>query len=872
MEIWDRYCQDVKSGKISACLLILQAVERFEAFKKRKDVIFDEGVVKDCIDFFATMKHFLGKSANKPFILSPWQTFVIAAIFGLKWKKTGFRVCTEAYIQIARKAGKDAFMAGICLFLLTIEGEAAPEIVCAANSTDQARILFKYVSEFAKSIDPKENVISQYKNYVETKANNGIIKVISSDASRADGMNLSAFCLDEYHEARDRRMYDVLKSSQGMREQPLAIIITTAGFNLDGPCHDMYELAIEVLSGTKKMDNFWPFVYQLDPEDDWRDPKNFEKCQPNLGVTVTEEFMQGEVNKAKVDATALTGVLTKTFNRWVQAQVTWIPQEIIARNMDKIDIEEYRGRDCIIGCDLSTVSDFSSISVFWPPYDKTEKYAFKTWTFIPNETYKNHPNKVLYQKFVQEGSMIITDGNVTDYDFILHKIYEISQVCNIHAIYLDKWNATQFQISTTNAGYNVIEFSQAVGNYNACTKEFERLTRENQVRIDKSANILWQFGNVFLKGDINGNCLDIKTIVPTPYGDKTMEELEIGDYVYNADGKPTKIIDATPIINGKKCYKVTLQNGDEIIASENHRWWVNVGKDKYDFRTSEWIANHLKTKQGHNHLHVPLSKAVEKSQKEFLIDPYILGLWLGDGTSSSASFTVHKDDAEMYNYVKDIYGEPSIHSKEGENWEGLTFTGKTLYRQLVELNLLNNKHIPSQYFEGSKEQRLSLVQGLMDTDGSCNKKNQQCAFSQKRRDIVDGLAKLLDSLGIRHSKVIARKVKDKIYYHLNFYTDIPVFKLKRKLDVQKKYTPSRRYYNNPILSIEEIPSVPVKCIEVEDDRHLFLVGEHHTIIGNCKPSKESNNKKIDSVISMTTALGGWLKEGGNISDMEIFVF
>jgi phage terminase large subunit-like protein len=413
-------------------------------------------------------------------------------------------VCNEVYIQVARKAGKDAFIAAIALYMLIADGENAPEIACLANSREQGRILFNYITKFAHSLDPQNEKIKPYRNYINFPSNDGVVKVFSADASKLDGLNASVAVIDEFHEARDRKLYDVMKSSQGMREQPLMVIITTAGFNLDGPCHDMYELGIQILAGVKEMDNLFYFIFELDVEDDWTDPKNFIKCQPNLGVTVTEDFMIAEVNKAQVDSTALTGVLTKTLNKWVQSKVTWIPQTVIANLMRPIDMEEFRGKNVIAAADLSSVGDLTSLSIMLPP-DDTCKYMFKTWTFLPEDSIVNHPNRALYEKFVQEGSMITTPGNVCDYDFILHKIWEINQICPIAALYVDRWNATQFQISATEAGFNVQEFSQAVGNYNAATKEFERLARAGEMIIDKNANVLWQFGNACLKGDINGN-------------------------------------------------------------------------------------------------------------------------------------------------------------------------------------------------------------------------------------------------------------------------------------------------------------------------------------------------------------------------------
>lgn len=505
MKGYEKYINDVKSGKIVTGLYIKQAVERFCHFRERADIFFDAEIVDKAEFFISKIHHFLGKSAGKPFLLEPWQSFILACIFGLKWKATGFRVCNEAYIQVARKAGKDAFMAAISLYMLIVDGEQAPEIACLANSREQAHLLFDYIQKFGHSLDPSGTVIKPYRNYIKFPANNGIVKVFSADASKLDGLNVNLFCIDEFHEAKDRKLYDVMKSSQGMREQPLGVIITTAGFNLEGPCHDMFELAVQVLAGVKEMDNFFPFIWALDEDDEWTDPENFIKCQPNLGVTVTKEFMQGEVNKALVDSTAMSGVLTKTFNKWVQSKITWIPQTVIANLMKPLDLEFFRGKNVIMGCDFSSVNDLTSISILLPPDGDDKKYYFKSWVFLPEETINGHPNRALYQKFVEEGEIIMTDGNVVDQDFIIAKIGEISRVCNITAIYLDKWNSVQTQITLGELGYNVNEFSQAVGNYNGCTKEFERLARQGDMVIDKSRCTLWQFGNVFLKQDHNGN-------------------------------------------------------------------------------------------------------------------------------------------------------------------------------------------------------------------------------------------------------------------------------------------------------------------------------------------------------------------------------
>ena len=503
MKGYEQYIDDVINNRIVVCQNIRLAVERFLSMKERDDIFFDANVVDEAIDFIGQMKHFLGKSAGRNFHLENWQQFILCNLLGLKWKSTGLRVCRETYIQIARKAGKDAFMAALSLYMLIADGEAAPEIACLANSRDQARILFSYITNFAQTLDPKGKMLKYFRNYVSFPLTNGMAKVYSSDSSKLDGLNISLAVVDEYHEAKDRKIYDVMKSSMGMREQPLMVIITTAGFNLESPCHDFYELSVEILHKVKNDDTFFPFLFTLDEGDDWQDEKNFIKVQPNLGVTVTSDFMRGEVLKAKNDATAEVGVKTKTFNMWCQSFNVWIPMEQIAQCMTPVNIEDFRGKLCYIGVDLSTVSDFSSMSVMIPVDDK---FYFKTYCFLPEDSLKNHPQKELYLKFIQEGTMIITPGNVTDYDYITNLINAINQVLDIEGVYYDKWNATQFAIKCTELGYNMCPFSQGTGNFNNPTKEMERLVKCGKAIIDRSSCVLWQFGNVTLKIDYVGNC------------------------------------------------------------------------------------------------------------------------------------------------------------------------------------------------------------------------------------------------------------------------------------------------------------------------------------------------------------------------------
>lgn len=507
MKGYDNYVKGVLSNKIIAGTLIKQACERFENFKKRDDIYFDEECVDEAITFISTIKHFLGKSAGKKFFLEPWQQFLLANIIGLKYKSTGYRVCRETYIQVARKAGKDAFMAALALYMMIVDGEASPQIACLANTREQARILFEYIDTFSKELDKGGRLIKHYRNYISMPLNNGNVKVYSSDAGSLDGLNVSMGVIDEFHEQKDRKLFDVIKSSMGMRTQPLMVIITTAGFNLESPCHDMYKLGVEILGGVKEDDTFFPFIFQLDADDDIDDPNNWVKCQPNIEITVSEEFMAAELKKMKNDITAEVGIKTKTFNMWCSSAMVWIQPESIVRCMKDISLEDYIGYTGVIGVDLGSVNDLTAVSLMIPT---AEGRVFFNWCFLPQDSYENSPNKALYEKFIAEGSLYLTPGNCCDYDYISKKIQDINNIIPVTEIFYDRYNSTQWVIQMTEQGFNLTPFSQSIGNYNTCTKEFQRLVATGEAIIQKSSNFVWQITCTSIKEDHNGNQKPIK--------------------------------------------------------------------------------------------------------------------------------------------------------------------------------------------------------------------------------------------------------------------------------------------------------------------------------------------------------------------------
>ena len=496
------YAQGVTEGTVVCGKFIKLAAERFFNFMEDDRYEFREDKANEVIEFFSILQHFTGRHAGKPFILQPWQQFVIAAIYGFYVKETGERLTKYVYIEISRKNGKTAFAAGLCLFHLIADGEMDAEVDLAANSKDQAKIAFKFCSQFAKGIDPKGKDLVSFRDKVKFEKMLSLLQVFAADDSKLDGFNASMYLIDEYHAAKNTGLKDVLQSSQGMRDNPMAIIITTAGFDKLGPCYQYREMCTEVLSGLKENDSLFAAIYSLDEGDDWRDPNNWAKSNPNLGITVKPQYLQTQVQSAKNTKSEEVGIKTKNFNIWCDSETVWIPEHYILQASANLDFEQFRNMDCYAGIDLSSTSDLTCASFMIPTENK---YYFKTLYYLPEAALQEKRFKDLYGEWRRQGLITITPGNVTDYDYILNDLMKIRDIVYIQKIAYDAWNATQFVINAEERGLPMEPFSQTLGNFNRPTKELERLLLSGKAVIDNNLINRHCFRNVIMARDKSGN-------------------------------------------------------------------------------------------------------------------------------------------------------------------------------------------------------------------------------------------------------------------------------------------------------------------------------------------------------------------------------
>ena len=345
--------------------------------------------------------------------------------------------------------------------------------------------------------------------------------------------------------------------------------------------------------------------------------------------------------------------------------------------------------------------------------------------------------------------------------------------------------------------------------------------------------------------------LSLDTEIPTPNGFTTMGDLKVGDTIYNALGEETKVI-AKSEVKHLPCYKVTMLNGDTIICDEEHRWFANGGRTKKkDWFVAETKA--LATIKGIGYpIVIPNTKPVNMKEKNLLVSPYVLGYWLGNGHSYGGSVSCDKNDAEELKGIFAIGYNASVSYDERNNSANINISSKTgkrmdmssLKQQLRELGVLENKHVPNDYKRASIEQRIELVRGLCDSDGSIDKQRGRVVYSSVREELALSLYEVVSSLGERaslRSGISHGYGKETVFYEVEWLPrTFNPFYLKRKAD---KFKGCKIVTNNVVKSIELIDSVPTQCIAVDcgdatdesDFRKSFLIGRsfiptHNTVM------------------------------------------
>lgn len=479
MTIADQYAHDVLDGKILACKWVKLACQRYFDDREHgheRGLYFNEASAQHRIDFYRFCRHSKGKWAGQVLEPSPWQVFIQWNLFG--WKNAdGTRRFRTVYEAVARKAGKSTDLSSTGLYLAFFDGEEGAEVFTAATKYEQACIIHSEATRMVKTSAMLRDRITIFKNTLTRPEHNQKFIPLGQDSKTSDGLNVHAALIDEYHAHPDAGMYDVLKSGMGSRSQPMTYVITTAGFEKNCPCFEMEERAKRILDGSEVDDTFFAIIYTLDEGDDWTDPANWIKANPNLEVSVYLKNLEDDFKEAFSIPSKQNNFRTKHLNEWTEAQTRWITADKWNLNNTAVDEHGLAGRMCFGALDLSTTTDLTAWVLCFPPDGPEDKYKFLYRFFIPQDGLHERTirEKFDYESMVRKGFITATPGNVVDYDFISAQILADAKTFDLKEIAFDPWNSTSVVNDIQKElGEICVEFRQGFASMSPACKDFER--------------------------------------------------------------------------------------------------------------------------------------------------------------------------------------------------------------------------------------------------------------------------------------------------------------------------------------------------------------------------------------------------------------
>ena len=515
---------------------------------------------------------------------------------------------------------------------------------------------------------------------------------------------------------------------------------------------------------------------------------------------------------------------------------------------------------------IKYISVTTLIGKYEQPFDKEFVSKYKALEkLIPKDIWKKEKGTIWKNHKIPKGYLEAHEISEKELNKVQQEILDEWAQINRDSCERGTKIHAELEQSLYKEGKNVNLQKYGVGGKFICKKDYLDLDLEYGVypeyliyydndkldlHIAGQIDLLVKSGNDIIIGDWKGLPLD--TPIPTINGWSTIALLKEGDYIYDKDGIPTKIIHKSSVHNNP-CYKITFDNGKSITADHEHRWLISFKKPKSKRRPDGYEHKVMTTEELYCYLEnlkerrsdlIPKilnAKPLECPEENLPIDPYVLGVWLGDGSKACGLITQAKNSPVWKEIEKRGYsiGKNSQHNPDRENVEMRTVFG--LRTQLNNLNLLNNKHIPDIYQRASYTQRLDLLRGLMDTDGYFHSKRKRFIMSTSQEWQKTDLIKLLATFGIKTTVFdVTKKLNGKEFktWDICFSTDLFNPFLTRNQDIIQVGNQNNRTFRN-IEKVEIVDTIPTQCLEVDSPSHTFLCTEEMIVTHN-------TNKKIDT--------------------------
>ena len=433
--------------------------------------------------------------------LELWQKAAVAAIFGIV-DDNGVRIYREVFIVIARKNGKSLLASAIIAYMAYLEPEYGQEIYCLAPKLDQAALVYDGFYKMVLAEPELEELAQKRRSDIYIADNNTFIKPIAFNARKSDGFNPQLVICDElaaWQGDGGLKQYEVMKSALGARRQPLILGITTAGYVNDGIYDELFKRATGVLKGGSKERRLLPLLYTIDDVDKWNDLTELRKANPNINVSVSEEFFKDEIAVAETSLSKRSEFLCKYCNIKQNASTAFLDYVVVDGAAADVTLEDFRGSYCVGGLDLSQTTDLTAASVV---IEKSSiLYAF-TQFFMPASRLETlqATDGVPYDLFVKKGIVTLSGDNYVDYNDVYNWFMQIIRDYELYILQIgfDRYSAKYLIEQLECAGLHCDDVFQGE-NLTPVIREFEGIIKDGNFKIANNNLLKSHFLNVALK-------------------------------------------------------------------------------------------------------------------------------------------------------------------------------------------------------------------------------------------------------------------------------------------------------------------------------------------------------------------------------------
>jgi phage terminase large subunit-like protein len=515
------YARAVISGDIPACRWVrlacerqLRDLERFAA--EDSPFYFDcEQAERVCniVEHFPHVKG-IWATHHKRLVLEGWQAFILCTVFGWLARADAMRRFRVAYSEIPRKNAKSTMTSAVGNYLLACDHEEGALVVSAANTRDQARLVFTDAQQMARrepgfrarfGVEVLANAIVQ----PETASR---FEAISAEYSNLDGLNVHGALVDELHAHPTRGLWDILETATGSRAQPLIWAITTAGLNRASICYDQRRHVTQILEGQMEDDSYFGIIYTIDEGDDPYEETSWIKANPNYGVSIYPEMLRSVSKRAQVMPSAQAAFLTKHLNIWVNADHRWLPGGAWDKLADaELSIDEFEGQTCFVGVDLAVVNDIAAVVAVFPPAPPRTKWVIFGRYYLPADVVELAQNSH-YQGWERVGLIIGTPGAVTDVDFIIEDLMDWAERFDVREIAFDPYKTIHVKNQLQKRGLTLplLDIRQSIAIMSPAMKQLEMMVLNADLAHDGNPVLAWMMSNVVAHRDEKDNIMPRK--------------------------------------------------------------------------------------------------------------------------------------------------------------------------------------------------------------------------------------------------------------------------------------------------------------------------------------------------------------------------